>query len=44
MIEQTVREKLPGDFQQNEFLLEHGALDMIVNRREMRAQVDKQSR
>ncbi|TKF06411.1 acetyl-CoA carboxylase, carboxyltransferase subunit beta [Vibrio kanaloae] len=36
VIEQTVREKLPDDFQQSEFLLEHGALDMIVDRRDMR--------
>ncbi len=41
VIEQTVREKLPSDFQQSEFLLEHGALDMIVDRREMRARVAK---
>ncbi|EGQ8901488.1 acetyl-CoA carboxylase carboxyltransferase subunit beta [Vibrio parahaemolyticus] len=34
VIEQTVREKLPDGFQQSEFLLEHGALDMIVQRRE----------
>ncbi|MGO2319634.1 MAG: acetyl-CoA carboxylase, carboxyltransferase subunit beta [Vibrio toranzoniae] len=36
VIEQTVREKLPDDFQQSEFLLEHGALDMIVDRHDMR--------
>ncbi|WP_275724700.1 acetyl-CoA carboxylase, carboxyltransferase subunit beta [Vibrio furnissii] len=39
VIEQTVREKLPEDFQRSEFLLEHGAIDMIVDRREMRKQV-----
>ncbi|HHI5410089.1 TPA: acetyl-CoA carboxylase, carboxyltransferase subunit beta [Vibrio metoecus] len=39
VIEQTVREKLPEDFQQSEFLLEHGALDMIVDRREMRKRI-----
>ncbi|WP_432463080.1 acetyl-CoA carboxylase, carboxyltransferase subunit beta [Agarivorans sp. QJM3NY_33] len=39
VIEQTVREKLPESFQQSEFLLEHGALDMIVDRREMRKRV-----
>lgn len=39
VIEQTVREKLPDDFQQSEFLLEHGALDMIVDRRDMRKRV-----
>ncbi|OYW93069.1 MAG: acetyl-CoA carboxylase carboxyl transferase subunit beta, partial [Alishewanella sp. 32-51-5] len=31
-----VREKLPEGFQRSEFLLEHGAIDMIVDRREMR--------
>lgn len=36
VIEQTVREKLPEGFQRSEFLLEHGAIDMIVNRNEMR--------
>ncbi|KOR32825.1 hypothetical protein TI05_04860 [Achromatium sp. WMS3] len=36
VIEQTVREKLPEGFQRSEFLLEHGALDMIVDRRKMR--------
>lgn len=39
VIEQTVREKLPEGFQQSEFLLEHGALDMIVDRREMRKRI-----
>jgi acetyl-CoA carboxylase carboxyl transferase subunit beta len=36
VIEQTVREKLPEGFQRAEFLLEHGAIDMIVDRRHMR--------
>lgn len=36
VIEQTVREKLPEGFQRSEFLLDHGAIDMIVDRREMR--------
>lgn len=36
VIEQTVREKLPEGFQSSEFLLEHGAIDMIVNRSNMR--------
>jgi len=36
VIEQTVRETLPEGFQRAEFLLEHGAIDMIVDRREMR--------
>jgi acetyl-CoA carboxylase carboxyl transferase subunit beta len=39
VIEQTVREKLPEGFQRSEFLVEHGAIDLIVNRREMRDQV-----
>ncbi|MGF1873398.1 acetyl-CoA carboxylase, carboxyltransferase subunit beta [Photobacterium indicum] len=41
VIEQTVREKLPEDFQRSEFLLEHGAIDMIVDRREMRKRVGR---
>ena len=36
VIEQTVREKLPEGFQTSEFLLEHGAIDMIVDRRQLR--------
>lgn len=36
VIEQTVREKLPEGFQRSEFLQEHGAIDMIIDRREMR--------
>ncbi len=36
VIEQTVREKLPEGFQRSEFLLEHGAIDMIVSRADMR--------
>ena len=36
VIEQTVRETLPEGFQRSEFLLEHGVIDMIVDRREMR--------
>src|SRR3982750_5026450 len=36
VIEQTVRETLPEGFQRSEFLLEHGAIDQIVDRREMR--------
>ncbi|MBY7972028.1 acetyl-CoA carboxylase, carboxyltransferase subunit beta [Vibrio fluvialis] len=39
VIEQTVREELPQGFQRSEFLLEHGAIDMIVDRREMRQRV-----
>jgi len=36
VIEQTIRQKLPKDFQRSEFLLEHGMLDEIVDRREIR--------
>jgi len=39
VIEQTVRETLPEGFQRSEFLLEHGAIDMIVDRREMRMRI-----
>ncbi|MDR0480294.1 MAG: acetyl-CoA carboxylase, carboxyltransferase subunit beta, partial [Gallionellaceae bacterium] len=39
VIQQTVRETLPEGFQRAEFLLEHGAVDMIVDRREMRKQL-----
>jgi acetyl-CoA carboxylase carboxyl transferase subunit beta len=39
VIQQTVRETLPEGFQRSEFLLEHGALDMIVDRRDMRERV-----
>ncbi len=39
VIEQTVRETLPEGFQRSEFLLEHGAVDMIVDRREMRERI-----
>jgi acetyl-CoA carboxylase carboxyl transferase subunit beta len=39
VIEQTVRETLPEGFQRSEFLLEKGAIDMIVDRRQLRAKV-----
>ena len=39
VIEQTVRVDLPEGFQKSEFLLEHGAIDMIVHRRDLRAKV-----
>jgi acetyl-CoA carboxylase carboxyl transferase subunit beta len=39
VIEQTVGETLPEGFQRSEFLLEHGALDMIVDRRELRGEI-----
>ncbi|MCY4420337.1 MAG: acetyl-CoA carboxylase carboxyl transferase subunit beta, partial [Gammaproteobacteria bacterium] len=41
VIEQTVREKLPEGFQRSEFLLEHGALDMIVERKNLRDEVHR---
>jgi len=37
IIEQTIRQKLPKGFQRAEFLLEHGAIDMIISRQEMRS-------
>jgi len=39
VIEQTVRQKLPEGFQRSEFLLDHGAIDMILDRRKLRAEV-----
>ena len=39
VIEQTVRVDLPDDFQKSEFLLKHGAIDMIVHRRDIRSKV-----
>ena len=39
VIEQTVRETLPDGFQRSEFLLEHGAIDMIVDRRALREKI-----
>jgi acetyl-CoA carboxylase carboxyl transferase subunit beta len=36
VIEQTIRQKLPKDFQRSEFLLSHGMIDAILDRREMR--------
>jgi acetyl-CoA carboxylase carboxyl transferase subunit beta len=36
VIEQTIRQKLPAGFQRSEFLLEHGMLDMVVDRRELK--------
>jgi acetyl-CoA carboxylase carboxyl transferase subunit beta len=37
VIEQTIRQKLPEGFQRSEFLLEHGLIDLIVHRRELKA-------
>ncbi|MCH7817442.1 MAG: acetyl-CoA carboxylase carboxyl transferase subunit beta, partial [Proteobacteria bacterium] len=39
VIKQTVRVKLPEGFQRSEFLLEHGAIDMIVHRRDLRDKI-----
>lgn len=39
IIEQTIRQKLPPGFQRSEFLLEHGAIDLIIHRTEMRDRV-----
>jgi acetyl-CoA carboxylase carboxyl transferase subunit beta len=41
IIEQTIRQKLPKGFQRAEFLLEHGAIDMIIPRQEMRETVGR---
>ncbi|WP_456270024.1 acetyl-CoA carboxylase, carboxyltransferase subunit beta [Kushneria sp. AK178] len=41
VIEQTVREKLPEGFQRSEFLLEHGTVDMIIHRSEMRTRLGR---
>jgi acetyl-CoA carboxylase carboxyl transferase subunit beta len=39
VIEQTIREKLPEGFQRAEYLLEHGMIDMVVHRHNMREQL-----
>jgi len=41
VIEQTIRQKLPEGFQRAEFLLEHGMLDMVVDRRNLKATLVK---
>lgn len=41
VIEQTIRQKLPKGFQRSEFLLEHGMVDMVVDRREMRPTINR---
>ena len=41
VIEQTIRQKLPEGFQRSEFLLERGMLDLVVDRREMKATLGK---
>ena len=44
VIEQTIRQKLPEGFQRAEFLLEHGMLDMVVDRRNLKATLVKSFR
>jgi acetyl-CoA carboxylase carboxyl transferase subunit beta len=39
VIEQTIRQKLPEGFQRSEFLLEHGFVDLIVDRRELKSTI-----
>jgi len=39
VIEQTIRQKLPKGFQRSEFLLEHGMVDMVIDRRQMRENI-----
>ena len=41
VIEQTIRQKLPSGFQKSEFLLEHGLIDMIVHRKNMKETLSK---
>jgi acetyl-CoA carboxylase carboxyl transferase subunit beta len=41
VIEQTIRQKLPEGFQRSEFLLEHGMLDAVVDRRELKATLSR---
>ncbi len=44
VIEQTIRQKLPDGFQRSEFLIEHGMLDMVVDRRDMKAAIARSLR
>jgi acetyl-CoA carboxylase carboxyl transferase subunit beta len=44
VIEQTIRQKLPDGFQRSEFLLEKGFIDLIVDRRELKATVARSLR
>ena len=39
VIEQTIRQKLPADFQTSEFLLEHGLIDMVVERKNLKKSI-----
>jgi acetyl-CoA carboxylase carboxyl transferase subunit beta len=44
VIEQTIREKLPEGFQRSEFLQEHGMIDLVVHRHQMRETVSRVAR
>jgi acetyl-CoA carboxylase carboxyl transferase subunit beta len=41
VIEQTIRQKLPDGFQRSEFLVDHGMLDIVVDRRELKATLSR---
>jgi acetyl-CoA carboxylase carboxyl transferase subunit beta len=41
VIEQTIRQKLPEGFQRSEFLLDHGMIDMVVDRRELKDTISR---
>ena len=41
VIEQTIRQKLPKDFQTSEFLLEHGLIDMVVERKDLKSSLSR---
>lgn len=41
VIEQTIRQKLPAEFQRSEFLMEHGMLDAVVHRKEMKSYISR---
>ncbi|MEO7091852.1 MAG: acetyl-CoA carboxylase carboxyl transferase subunit beta, partial [Polyangiales bacterium] len=41
VIEQTIRQQLPPGFQRSEFLLEHGMVDLIVSRKDMKATLER---
>ena len=41
VIEQTIRQKLPSDFQTSEFLLEHGMIDLVVERKDLKTTISK---
>jgi acetyl-CoA carboxylase beta subunit len=41
VIEQTIKQQLPDDFQRSEFLLEHGLIDRIVDRKDMKTTIAK---